>query len=82
MKIASGIIASGDNETIKAEKSAASSKGSSEMAKTPRTLSAFYTKMPMLSSGTTSPKYAGMKVVSLMDSNNSHQDFSLKVIYF
>ncbi len=32
--------------------------------------------MPLLPSGTTSPKYSGIKVVSLMDSNNSHQDFS------
>eukprot|EP00088_Acartia_fossae_P050994 TRINITY_DN5725_c0_g1_i10.p1 TRINITY_DN5725_c0_g1~~TRINITY_DN5725_c0_g1_i10.p1 ORF type:complete len:1003 (-),score=271.71 TRINITY_DN5725_c0_g1_i10:834-3842(-) len=64
-------------EQVKREKDT-TNKSSTDLAKTPRTLSAFYSKMCVLASGSTSPKYAGMKVVSLMDSNSSHQDFALK----
>ena len=74
-----GTVAQG-GEQLKREKDTAN-KSSTDLAKTPRTLSAFYSKMCVLASGSTSPKYAGMKVVSLMDSNSSHQDFALKVVF-
>jgi len=65
-------------DKVKKEKDSSAS-SSVDLAKTPRTLSAFYSKISMLPSGATSPKYGGInKVVSLMEANNTHQDFSLK----
>jgi len=47
-----------------------------ELAKTPRSLSALTSKMSLLSTGATSPKYGGMGgVMSLFEQNSSHQDF-------
>lgn len=50
---------------------------SADIAKTPRALSAYSSKMSLLSNGSTSPKFGGMNVLSLFDQNGS-QDFPLQ----